>query len=282
MKRSLPILLALSGPAAADDQSDRLFAEGRALVSQSKPDEACAKFQQAYAIDRHGIGILLNIGLCNERQGKVATAVKHYREVVDHAEEQNNLDAKQAAVERLAVLAPIVPRVTITGVVIEGETIVVDDQAVPPGEVELDPGDHRIVASAPGFSVYETHVRADIGKKATVEIPHLDKASHRKLYGTIGMAAGGAFVATSAILFGVAHSRYDSAFPDHCDHVTGGCDHEGQQTTDSARSLGNVGTVFGVVGLVAVAAGAALYFTAPHVEAVVVPTTQGVAIAGRF
>jgi tetratricopeptide (TPR) repeat protein len=275
-------LLAMIGNAAADDQSDRLFAEGRALVAQGKPDEACAKFQQSFVIDRHAIGTLLNIGLCNERQGKVATAVKRYREVVDHAEEQNNPDAKQAAVDRLAVLAPIVPRVQISAVLIEGETIVVDDATVTPGEVELDPGDHRIVASAPGYAVYETHVRAELGKKAAVELPHLDKASHRRLYGAIGMAAGGAFVATSVVIFAVARSRYNGAFPDHCDHASAGCDHDGQQTVDSARSLGNVGTAFGVVGVVALAAGAALYFTAPHLEAAVVPTSQGVAIAGRF
>lgn len=270
------------GIAAADEQSTRLFKEGRALVTQGKQDEACAKFQQSFDIDRHAIGTLLNLGLCNERQGKVATAVKRYREVVDHAEEQGNPEARQAAVERLAALAAVVPKVVISGTLIAGESILVDGATAALGEVELDPGDHRVTASAPGFAVFETHVVAEPGKVAAVELPRLDKASHRRLYGTIGMAAGGAFVATSAILFAVAHSRYDAQFPEHCDHATAMCDHDGQQKVDSARSLGNVGTAFGIVGVVALAAGAALYFTAPHVEAAVVPTSSGVAIAGRF
>jgi tetratricopeptide (TPR) repeat protein len=282
LRRSLPIICALASFAHADDEADRLFKEGRQLIDQGKPDEACAKFEQSFQRDRHAIGTLLNLGLCNERQGKLATAVKHYREVVDHAEEQNNPDAKQAAVDRLAVLVPIVPRVQISGELADGEKIIVDDELVQPGEVELDPGEHHVLASAPGYRAFETHVRAELGKHSGLVLPRLDHESHRRMYGTIGIAAGGALVATSAVVFAIAKHRYDSAFPDHCSHATLVCDHDGQSTTDSARSLGTAGTVIGAVGVVALAAGLGLYFTAPHLEAAVVPTTQGVAIAGRF
>jgi serine/threonine-protein kinase len=66
-----------------------------------------------------------------------------------------------------------------------------------------------------------------------------------------------------------------------------GCTAEEEDRIDKARSRGNLGTIVGGVGIVAIAAGVALYITAPKDHAVAVaPVVSdrevGVAFSGRF
>ena len=285
MKAALSILLALSTRAVADDHStaEQLFEQGRAQLAAHNDDEACDSFRKSFDVDPHSVGTLLNLGLCNERQGKLVSAAQHYREVVERATDQKLVEAKTAAAARLAVLGPLLPRVTFVATDPVADEKILLDNAVVAGELEVDPGVHDVTASAPGYPTFATTVRAEVGKKITVRLPRLQRASPRKLVGLIGMAGGAGFVATAAAIFIVAKSHYNAPFDDgRCSRETHTCDPTGQSAVDSARSLGTAGTVVGIVGLAAVAAGAALYFTAPHLEATVVPTGSGVAILGRF
>ncbi len=71
------IVTAFSASAFAQEptEADRLFQEGRDLLAAGKPDEACAKFELSIKKDPRAVGTLLNLALCNERLGKLATIV---------------------------------------------------------------------------------------------------------------------------------------------------------------------------------------------------------------
>jgi Flp pilus assembly protein TadD len=72
------VLLALTGSAFADDnqqKADRYFAEGRELLTKHQDAKgACEKFELAIQLDPTAPGVMLNLGLCYEMQGKFANA----------------------------------------------------------------------------------------------------------------------------------------------------------------------------------------------------------------
>ena len=284
----LCLLASVAGPARADDRedADRLFTEGRALIDAGKPEAACAKFRDSFAKDPHAIGTLLNLGLCHERQGKIATAVALYREASARAIDAKIEASHDAAEERLKILTPLLPELTITlaAPALPGQKLLVDDAVVAPGTVPLDPGAHAILLSAPGHLPFSTSVRLELGKKSAIELPALRVASARRMIGKISVGAGGGLVAIAAIAIAVAKHDYDQPFAaGHCMRPALTCDASGQHDVDAARHLGTAGAVIGVVGLAAIAGGAVLWLTAPHDEGTaIVPTGTGVAIVGRF
>jgi hypothetical protein len=98
--------------------------------------------------------------------------------------------------------------------------------------------------------------------------------------GVVGLGAG--------IGLGVsAKGQYDDVPCTQNGSPPTGCTADEESRIDKARSRGNLGTIVGGVGIVAIAAGAALYITAPKTHAVAVaPVVSdrevGVAFSGRF
>jgi tetratricopeptide (TPR) repeat protein len=93
-----------AGPANAqrsDDQAaaEQLFVQGRALMEQGKLDEACRALEASHTLDP-APGTLLNLALCNEKQGKVATAWALYREVENLARREGQAKREATARER--------------------------------------------------------------------------------------------------------------------------------------------------------------------------------------
>src|SRR4051812_27217178 len=79
--------LALASSTAHGDSpksAETLDAEGTALLNQHKYDEACAMFAESYRI-LPGNGVLLRLGLCQELQGKTASAWATFRDAAARA-----------------------------------------------------------------------------------------------------------------------------------------------------------------------------------------------------
>src|SRR5262249_54881383 len=60
-------------------EAERLFREGRALLQAGKVAEACDKLTQSLNLDG-ATGTLLNLAFCNQRSGKLATALRQFQE----------------------------------------------------------------------------------------------------------------------------------------------------------------------------------------------------------
>lgn len=315
--RSLWISIALvCAPAAAIAQgkptednvakADALFKEAAALQSIDL-NAACAKFAESYALNPHAIGTLLNVALCDEKLGRLASALEKFTLARDIAAEalangeQDVAAHKKAATTHIDALVPRIPHVTIEFVppVLPDTKIVIDDKAYARDkltELPIDPGSHEIVVSAPGYLPYETTFAIAEGEHHNVAIPHLEKSvtvrSSRRTIGYIVGGAGALVGATGIVVGLVANSRYDDV--KSC-HPEGNCDlPEDYTKRKNARSLGTVGTVVGLAGGAAIIVGAVLWYTGrpsssaeqapprtsivPHIA----PDNAGITVLGRF
>lgn len=291
-------------PAAGDE-----FKKGRELVKAGKFAEACPHFDTSQELDPQ-LGTLFNIAQCDEKIGKLATAMAAYREVIA---KDTNAKRRASAEEMAGQLAPRVPKLVVRiahppaslVVTLDGPTgakpITLDQP------VEVDFGDYTVVARADGFREFQSKTKlASEGQTATVTVrlepvhvddkpiatappPPVDVAparSHRKTYAAVTLVVGGAAVATSVVFGALAHSKWNDA-----QAVCGGttCPTQGQvdqanALADTARGDGNVATGLAIGGGVAIVVGAALWLTAPSSEHAVhvTATARSVGVAGRF
>jgi tetratricopeptide (TPR) repeat protein len=301
------VLTALAPIAAAGDPPDaeRLYNEGRALMDAGKPVEACEKFEQSLAKDPRQVGVIMNLALCNERAGKVATALRLYREALDRATEANLAGVRARASAEIDRLAPEVPVLTLAiDAPLPGEKLVIDDAVIPSSRttVSLDPGRHAVVATAPGRLPFETTVTLVRAGREALRIPRLELprqtvvvagASSRRPIGKILTAGGAATVLVAGGLALYARHDYDALFAGttpHCGsfpRVDGQptCDAAGQSRSERDHKLGTAGLITGAVGLAAALTGVTLWVTAPadtQLSPIVTATGAGVILRGAF
>ena len=271
-----------AGPAAADDsvaKADALFAEGVKL-RDSNLELACAKFGESLQLNPQAIGVLLNVAMCDERQGRFASAVRRYRETRERAREQSFPEYLKAADAKLVTLTPQVPYLTIRfeKAPAPQTRVLVDDQVVPLSalrDLPLDPGERTVVVSAPGRIAFERKIALLPKERRELAVPPLQRPSSRPMIGKISLGAGAAAAATSLVLGYVAHRRYEryihQQYPDGgdiCPEDPAGhrvcTDGSVYAKVQSARQLGNVATIVGAAGVAAMLAGGYLWLAAPR------------------
>lgn len=304
MKRSLLVtaLLTVGAPARADvdiPRADALFAEAQAL-KDTNLDAACTKFAESLSYNPQALGTLLNVALCDEKLGRVASAVRKYEEALDRAKEQNLPAYIAAAEEHLAPLRPLVPHLDIkfAEAPAPGTSVRIDDQTIPlDGSVKiaavaLDPGIRKITVSAPNRVTYETTLYIEERESKQIVLPALATAvvrSSRRTIGRITVVSGAAALTVGVGLGFWAKSRYDAQFegdPPPCNELKQ-CLGDGQVEVERARQLGTIGTVVGAVGIGALVVGGYLWLTGERsgpiqVAPTISPDGGGVAAFGRF
>ena len=168
-------LLALLALHAASARAEAPLAEGvaEALFKQAREDmrrgnvaAACPKFAESERIDPSN-GTLLNLVLCEEKLGKVASAWLQAQKLVDRLPAGDPRIA--IAQRRVEALAGRVPKLRVQR-----------SQSAPPVEIELDgvaigasslgielpidPGPHRITVKAPGRNDVTTELMIEEGQ----------------------------------------------------------------------------------------------------------------------
>jgi hypothetical protein len=257
-----------------------LFEAAQGLVAEGRAGEACPKFEESYRLVAAN-GTLINLADCYERVGKTASAWLTFRDVAQQSRRDGQDARADVAEERVATLAPrltklrIVPgqNAGITDLMVQRDNVPVGPAALGVA-VPVDPGPHRISASAPGYQTWSTTVTAaTAGSTHDVELAALAPAAPsaeplaqvvstrpwQQPMGITLLSVGAAGVITGVVLGGVAKTKADDA---DCsdDNV---CSTIGLATRDDAVRLGNVGTGVGIAGAVLGALGVALWITAP-------------------
>lgn len=314
---SLAVAAALTfAPAAraqtAEDQvtARALFEEARELMRTGHYDDACPKLDAASKL-YPGSGVLLNLGDCYEHVGRTASAWNEFAEASSSAAHAGR-DADRAEAERRkAALEPKLSRIAIrvksdaAGLVVKRDGTPLDSAAW--GEaVPVDPGKHTVTAEAPGRQPWSQQVDLEeLGKTVTVDVPELDVSpvqvqpqveptnvvapaapveppppaqpgywTPRRVIGASLVGAGAVGTGVGVVLGLVARSQYQTALDEP----------PAKQVTDSrsAYSLGNVGTVVGLVGAAVGVGGLVLWLTAPSAQVQVGATAGAAVLRGRF
>lgn len=291
--------IALLWPALAFAQPDRaaaLFEEGRTFSQQGDYANACDRFEKSYALDS-GAGTELNLGDCHEHLGHLAEAWRRFDDAAKRFETAHDDRLKFARERRDAVekkvgivvvkLADPAVKVTINGREQTPSTEI--REHVDPGSVEIHAGPAtRTVQVAAGATVV-----VDIPPPTNSDMQRPEPTGERR-HGRVILAygLGGVGAVSGAIALGVAlkaNSDYNAQFDKGACMKTSGapqCTTDGAQKQRDAISLSNVGTGLAVVAVVAIAAGAVVYVTAPRDGVVVAPTASagaaGLVVAGSF
>jgi hypothetical protein len=274
------------------------FAQGRAQLDAGQFAAACASFEASLKEDPNAPGTLLNLGLCNERLGKTATALGWFRKAQFRSAETGMTDYEEAAKTETLSLAVRVPTLKITfanppppdGIVlIDTHQLTELDLA----RIEVDPNVvHLIELRAPNRSPIRTEVTLKDGENNTVVIPvpappapkpapkAIVEIDHGRTRRFIAYGLAGAGVAMwGASLLVTLDAKQDLRAAEHPDNW--------QHYQNVARWGG---TSLFVGGALAIAGASVLYFTAPGVERVertslapvVARDGLGVAVHGSF
>jgi hypothetical protein len=259
-------------------KADQLFEEATQLKAAGENARACAKYNEALSYNKTAIGTLLNVALCHEEAGRVATALELFTQARDLARENNRPEHLAAAEEHIAKNEAQVPHLAIAfAELLPNTKIVIDDKVYPitsASDIRIDPGTRHVVVTAPDRLPYDTSVEIKATEHKAIAIPKLGMPTTvvkrgRITIGKIVAFSGVGLVGTSAVIGLVAWNRYDSQIGPlgsgkNCtDAATPICNTEGYKKTGNARTLGTVGTVVGIAGGVAIGIGAYLWFFAP-------------------
>lgn len=170
-------LLLLARAAAADvGSADKLFAEGKALMSAGRFAEACAKYEASYEADA-ALGSLLNLADCLERDGRLASAYGRWGDAITFATRKNDNRASYAK-DRREELKPKLSFVTLQIVgTLPDELVIYKGEAkftsagVSGTALPTDPGTTVIQVVRGTDVLWETKIELQEAQQQTVTVP---------------------------------------------------------------------------------------------------------------
>lgn len=287
-------------PSASGASAEDLFQQARVLVEQGHYEEACPKLEESHRLEP-AVGTQFNLADCYEHVGRTASAHATFLKVAAIARAAGKFEREKLASERARTLEPALAKVQLTvKASAPGLELRLDDVPIARQDWQapfpVDPGSHRVVASAPDHRTFEATVVAKASSTAELDVPELvdlhpavvapppqPSSSQR----TLALVTGGAGVialgvgATFGILSLSHHSNAESACAS--DVYQFRCPTEdGASEWNSARTTGNVSTIGFVAGGVLLAGAAVLWFTAPRSHTRVGASASGIIAAGTF
>jgi hypothetical protein len=257
--------------------AEELFTDGRTLYEAGQIDAACPKLEESERLDPAG-GTALLLGLCLEKQGKLASAWSMLHSARAMATRDNREDRLTVADERLKAIAPLLAHVRIyvppaidapgLRVFFDGVEMVgaARDTAVP-----VDPGPHELRATFPGHPVFiESVTVPSTGGVTPAVVGPLpenpaapDDGGGPRLVPVL--AFGGLSVAAFGVMtyFGIEALNAEKNKQLDCQPSDTSCLNQEQTTQGQRNTDATASTVAGVVGVAA--AGAAVVFLLwPH------------------
>lgn len=155
-----------------------LYNAGAALQQQGKHADALDKFQRSVSVFPAPT-TLLHVAQCKIALGRLVEAAEDYRAIINVTMPKGSppafFDAQKMAAQELGTLEPRVPhaKVIVTPDKTPGLQVTIDGQPLNAALVgvtrPIDPGTHKVVATAPGYAPAEQSF--DIKEKESKDIP---------------------------------------------------------------------------------------------------------------
>ncbi len=258
-------------------KSDAAFEEGLKLKDAGKLDKACDKFKEALSYNPNAVGTMLNVAVCDEQTGHIASAYKRFKEARDRGREQNLGEQVKLAEQHIATLEPDMPYLAIAFAETTDDTkLLVNDEDIPvkdAGGIPVDPGPVTVVVTRPGHVPYEAKLTIEKKEHKAVAVPRLGLpitvSNKKRVGGEVVTAIGGVAIGTGVVMGIIARSRYNDQFSGsspHCSKSTKICDPIGYKATTDALNLGDYGTIVGIAGVIVAGFGGYLWLSGAHQE----------------
>lgn len=145
--------------------AESLFREGKRLMEEQRYSEACPKFAESNRLDP-GLGTQLNLALCHESEGKLASAWAEFSEAMAQARREGDADREAFAREHVQALEPKLSKVTLQldpGANVPGLKLKLDGKELSTAAVgvpvPIDPGVHEVEASAPAKRTFSQTIQ---------------------------------------------------------------------------------------------------------------------------
>lgn len=291
MLAGAPVMSRAETPSADQNkaQATQVFQQGHALADKGDYAAACPKFEESVRL-YSGVGPLLNLADCYEHLGRTASAWRTYKTALEKAVASHEADRQKQARAGIEALETRLPRLKIVvstdadlpGLVIKRDGLVVPRENFGVAD-PLDPGDHTVEASAPGKTTWSRTSQLDSGGSVDVTVPVLKTAensptpevssaagsdstpqrgSSQRLIGLVAAGVGVVGIGVGSYFGLSAKSKHDDS-QTHCRTSTQ-CDPAGIDLNSDAQHAATLSTITFGIGLVALAGGAALYFTSPR------------------
>jgi hypothetical protein len=307
----LALALLLSRAAHAQSNTalaEQLYLDGQRLMEQGKTDEACAKFADSQRLDR-ALGTLINLAVCHERQGKIATAWSEFTESAAEASKTGQRDRERFARSHAVALESKLQKLIVEIATPTAEMQVrLDGQTLPASAlgtaIPLDPGDHQLDADAPGKKPWR-QAKLNLGPSAvltrvqinfeddvpaprqstlgptgaqrvdapagpaTAEAPSVEHGSGQRTAGFIVGGVGLAGVGVGVTMLVLASGLYSRS----TDEIHNGQKATGDSDYNAAVSDQTAGYVIGGLGVAALGVGAFLVLTSLRPDASAPPAS---------
>ena len=288
--------------AGAPEQAaaEALFQDARRLMQDGKFAEACPKLVDSNKLDP-AVGTSLYLGECYEKNGQSASAWVTFQAAAEAGNKANQPERAKVASDRANALLAKLSKITITvaaaanvpGLEVKRDGIDVGKATWGVG-VPVDPGEHSIVATAPGKKDWSKNVRVEPdGATANVDIPTLEDVAAKppavaspnaqpftaqaKLDDTASASNGstqrqwahvaggiGILGLAAGIVFGLeANSKENQSQKDCLPNAPTECNPAGVDLRHSGHNYATMANVAFGVGAVGLITGVILRFTAP-------------------
>ncbi len=283
-----------SGASSTENRAlaETLFFTGRGMMEAKRYADAAVKLAESYRLDP-APGTLLNLAVCHQKIGKVASAWGEFRQALADAKRAGRTDREELAVAAIAELEPELPWLSIEvpspsrvpGLEISRNGLPISSAAWAT-ELPVDPGEVEIVTRAPGYTPKAQKVQIEKKQHLTVQIERLDLApivtrpaegwSMRRKTG-VAVLGFGVTAATIGAAFGAAAIGRRLSSDRACDLFDGErrCTQAGVDDMSKARAFAWISDVGIGVGAIAIVAGAYLFITGGDTRQVVSQPTTG-------
>jgi hypothetical protein len=301
-------------PSSASDPvaAEALFNAGKVLIRQGDWSGACSKFEKSMVLDA-AVSTLIKIARCREHEGKIATAWYEYQRALKLNRElpgvsqRRRRELEDVIAKDALALEPRIPRLRLSLTSVpDGTAVKRNGEWIPLpalGEaLPVDPGQHELLVSAPGYRTEQRSIQASEGKLTEVEIalvaqpaeqtkpalrgagtesttyklisprevarpgqsPRRDEPSNGRAQRIAGIAVAGAGVVGLGVAayFGVRTRQLVSDSEPHC-NANDTCDDQGIALRDDARSAQTAGLILAGVGAALLGSGVLIYVLAP-------------------